>query len=92
MAEEEREGLTEFRRLASLQQRHSLAVRFAAYEARHWAGVPPEDKDPAEYVREAEQASTGQASTGQASTGQARGTDSPGPADGSLGIGRLSGR
>ena len=53
MAEEEREGLTEFRRLASLQQRHSLAVRFAAYEARHWAGVPPVDKDPAEYVREA---------------------------------------
>jgi hypothetical protein len=87
MAEEEREGLTEFRRLASLQQRHSLAVRFAAYEARHWAGVPPVDKDPAEYVREAEQASTGQASTGQAG-----GTDPPGPADGSLGIGRLSGR
>jgi hypothetical protein len=92
MAEEEREGLTEFRRLASLQQRHSLAVRFAAYEARHWAGVPPVDKDPAEYVREAEQASTEQAGTGQAGTGQADGTDPPGPADGSLGIGRLSGR
>jgi hypothetical protein len=45
------------------------------------------DKDPAEYVREAEQASTGQAGTGQA--GEA---DPAGPADGSLGIGRLSGR
>ena len=76
--------MTEFRRLASLQQRHSLAARFAAYEARHWAGVPPVDKDPAEYVREAEQASTG-----------AGGSDPAGPddaADGSLGIGRLSGR
>jgi hypothetical protein len=37
-------------------------------------------------------AATEQASTGQASTGQASGTDPPGPADGSLGIGRLSGR
>ena len=51
MAEEEREGLTDFRRLASLQLRHDLAVRFAAYEARHYAGVPPVDKDPQEYVR-----------------------------------------
>ena len=51
MAEEEREGLTDFRRLASLQLRHDLAVRFAAYEARHYAGVPPVDKNPQEYVR-----------------------------------------
>src|SRR5271169_356836 len=55
MAEEEREGLTDFRRLASLALRHDLAVRFAAFEARHFAGVRPVDKDPAEYVREAEQ-------------------------------------
>ena len=54
MAEEEREGLTDFRRLASLQRRHDLAVAFAAYEARHFAGVTPHDRDPAEYVREAE--------------------------------------
>jgi hypothetical protein len=47
MAEEEREGLTEFRRLAVLQQRHNLAVTFAAYEARNFAGVQPVDKDPA---------------------------------------------
>lgn len=55
MAEEEREGLTDFRRLAGLQQRHDLAVAFAAFEARHFAGVPVVDKDPASYVREAEQ-------------------------------------
>ena len=55
MAEEEREGLTDFRRLASLQRRHDLAMAFAAFEARHFAGVSPQDRDPAEYVREAEE-------------------------------------
>jgi Hemerythrin HHE cation binding domain len=57
MAEEEREGLTDFRRLARLQLRHDLAVAFVAFEARHFAGVSPVDKDPATYVREAEQKS-----------------------------------
>ena len=55
MAEEEREGLTDFRRLASLQLRHDLGVAFVAYEARHYAGVPPVDKDPGEYVHEEEE-------------------------------------
>ncbi|WP_433654843.1 hemerythrin domain-containing protein [Nocardia sp. CA-128927] len=55
MAEEEREGLTDFRRLARLTRRHQLAVAFAAYEARNYAGVEPVDKDPAAYVRAAEQ-------------------------------------
>jgi hypothetical protein len=55
MAEEEREGLTDFRRLASLQRRHELAVAFAAYEARNYGGVAPGDKDPETYVREEEQ-------------------------------------
>ncbi len=50
MAEEEREGLTDFRRHASQTLRHSLAVRFAAFEARNFAGVPAVDKDPAAYV------------------------------------------
>ena len=57
MAEEEREGLTDFRRLASLQRRHQLGVLFAAYQARNYAGVPPVDRDPASYIREAEQGS-----------------------------------
>jgi hypothetical protein len=54
MAEEEREGLTDFRRLASLQRRHDLAVAFATYQARNYTGVQPVDKDPEEYVREEE--------------------------------------
>lgn len=54
MAEEEREGLTDFRRLAGLQRRHELAVAFVAFEARNFAGVPVVDKDPVTYVREAE--------------------------------------
>ena len=60
MAEEEREGLTDFRRLAGLQRRHQLAVAFAAFEARNFAGVPAVDKDPVTYVREVEE--DGQAS------------------------------
>jgi hypothetical protein len=46
MAEEEREGLTDFRRHAGLQLRHDIAVAFAAFEATHFAGVTPVDKDP----------------------------------------------
>jgi hypothetical protein len=75
MAEEEREGLTDFRRRAGLQLRHRLAVAFAAFEARHVAGVPPVDKDPEEYIREAER-------------DLAAGAVTAGP-DGSLGIGGL---
>lgn len=52
MAEEEREGLTDFRRHASLQERHDLGVAFAAFEASHVTGVKPEDKDPEEYIDE----------------------------------------
>ena len=54
MAEEEREGLTDFRRRVSLAQRHELAVRFVTFEARNFAGVRPLDKDPQEYVRQQE--------------------------------------
>jgi hypothetical protein len=52
MAEEEREGLTDFRRHASLQERHDIGVAFAAFEALHVTGVKPEDKDPEEYIDE----------------------------------------
>jgi hypothetical protein len=62
MAEEEREGLTDVRRFASLQLRHDLAVAFAAYEARHYQGVEPVDKDPAAYVRQAERGISGSGS------------------------------
>jgi hypothetical protein len=50
MAEEEREGLTDFRRHAALALRHELAVGFAAFEARHVTGVPAVDKDPKAYI------------------------------------------
>ncbi len=66
MAEEEREGLTDFRRLAALRQRHDLAVAFAAYEARNVTGVKPVDKDPATYVSQAE---AGMAQRGDGSLG-----------------------
>ncbi len=85
MGEEEREGLTDFRRLASLQLRHDLAVAFAAYEAKHYAGVPPVDKDPQEYVRGEEERQ------GLLDERMPRGEspDDGGGADGSLSIGSL---
>ena len=52
MAEEEREGLTDFRRHASLQTRHDLGVAFAGFEAAHVTGVDPVDKDPQRYIEE----------------------------------------
>ena len=52
MAEEEREGLTDFRRHADLQLRHDLAVAFATFEVRHVTGVVPVDKDPETYIAE----------------------------------------
>jgi hypothetical protein len=82
MGEEEREGLTDFRRLASLQLRHELAVAFADYEARNYAGVQPVDKDPAEYVSRAEQGVPAPGASAGASNGASAG-------DGSLGIGGL---
>lgn len=52
LAEEERQGLTDFRKHASLQERHDLGVKFAAFGAMHIAGVAPHDKDPDGYVAE----------------------------------------
>jgi hypothetical protein len=55
MAEEEREGLTSFRRHVGLQLRHELAEAFVAFEAVNFAGVPVVDKNPEAYVRDTEQ-------------------------------------
>lgn len=49
-AEEEREGLTSFRAVATLEQRHDLGVEFIAYEVRHIDGVVAVDKDPERWV------------------------------------------
>lgn len=52
MAEEERQGLTDFRKHATLEERHALAVQFATFEARHLDGVKVVDKDPEKYVKQ----------------------------------------
>jgi hypothetical protein len=80
MAEEEREGLTDFRRQVNLAQRHELAVRFVTFEARNFSGVPPVDKDPQEYVRQQEAA---------ARSSQPAGSLIDSGSAGSLGIGGL---
>ena len=52
LAEEERQGLTDFRKHATLDERHALGVKFAAFEAAHLDGVKPVDKDPDAYVEQ----------------------------------------
>lgn len=54
MAEEERQGLADFRRHAPLEERHRLGVRFLGFVSRHLTGVKPVDKDPDQYVEEHE--------------------------------------
>ena len=54
MAEEERQGLTDFRRNAPLEERHSLGTRFIAFDAAHVEGVEPVNKDPERYIRSPE--------------------------------------
>jgi hypothetical protein len=54
MGEEERESLADFGRHASLEQRHQLAVAFAAFEAKHYKGVKVTDRNVERYVREHE--------------------------------------
>ena len=51
MAEEEREGLTDFRLHADLALRHALAVKFVGYELAHLNGIDAVDKDPKAYVK-----------------------------------------
>jgi hypothetical protein len=73
MAEEEREGLTDFRCRVSLQKRHDLAVAFAAFEARNFAGVRPVDKDPETYVRQIEQSVMARSAPGSLGIGDLKG-------------------
>jgi Hemerythrin HHE cation binding domain len=83
IAEEEREGLTDFRYRVNLPQRHELAVRFVTFEARNFAGVRPVDKDPQEYVRQQEAAGRSSLPSGSLLDGGPSGSDD------SLGIGGL---
>ncbi|AYF76231.1 hemerythrin domain-containing protein [Nocardia yunnanensis] len=91
MAEEEREGLTDFRRLASLSRRHRLAVDFAAYQARNYTGVESIDKDPETYVRQAEAAvqDTAVQDAADGAVRTAPDTDVAPTPDGSLRIGAM---
>jgi hypothetical protein len=54
MAEEERQGLADFRRHSSVEERHRLGIEFLAFVSRHVTGVKPVDKDPDRYVEEHE--------------------------------------
>lgn len=57
MGEEERQDLTDFRREASLEQRHEIAVKFLRYEAIKAAkGIKPVDKDVDDYIEDPEKA------------------------------------
>jgi hypothetical protein len=52
MAEEERQGLTDFRRHADLGLRHRLGVQFIRFESEHLTGVKPVDRNVDAYVLE----------------------------------------
>ena len=50
MAEEERQGMTDYRRHTSAADRHAAGIKFAAFDARYIDGVDPVDKVPADYI------------------------------------------
>ncbi|WP_284974899.1 hemerythrin domain-containing protein [Arthrobacter sp. efr-133-TYG-104] len=50
MAEEEREGLADFRQHAPLDLRHRLGLAFSIFESAHASGIKARDVSPAEYV------------------------------------------
>jgi hypothetical protein len=54
MAEEERQGLADFRQHGSLELRQSLGIKFAEFQSNHLIGVKPVDKDPDQYIQENE--------------------------------------
>jgi len=51
LAEEERQGLADFRQHASLDERHQLGIRFLAFTSGHREGIKAVDKDPDGYVK-----------------------------------------
>jgi hypothetical protein len=81
MAEEEREGLSDFRRNAPAGLRESLGEQFRAFFAEHptTAGVNVSGKDPRQYVETVEEVIATDAGGGSRD-------------DGSLGIGSLRGK
>ena len=55
MGEEERQGLVDFRKHTSLEQRHKLGVQFLAFQCAHMIGVPVKDKDVDAYIDDPKQ-------------------------------------
>ncbi len=76
MGEEEREGLSDFRRHAPVGLREALGRQYSEFMAQHRTtkGIPIIDRDPQRYVQELENAAPAK------------------PADYSLGIGSLKGQ
>ena len=56
MSEEERQGLTDFRRHVPLEERIELGVKYLAFESEHSGDYKREEKDPEEYIKENEDA------------------------------------
>ena len=54
LAEEERQGIADFRQHATLEERHDLGVRFAAFRMAHREGYDRHDKDPKKWVKQHE--------------------------------------
>jgi hemerythrin-like domain-containing protein len=52
MDEEEREGLRDVREHVARDERHEMAIAFAAFEAMHVTGVQPVDIKPDDYIAE----------------------------------------
>ena len=50
MSEEERQGLTDFRRTVPLQERTRLAIQYLAFEAKHAGSYQRQEKDPDDYI------------------------------------------
>ncbi|MFC4945314.1 hemerythrin domain-containing protein [Pseudonocardia sp. GCM10023141] len=75
MAEEERDGIADFRRHADAELRSELGKRFAAFltEHRTIAGLDTSDKDPRHYVDETEQQIGGRTPSGSLGIGSLKG-------------------
>ena len=56
LSEEERQGLTDFRRQVPLEERVKLGVQYLAFELSHVSGFERKEKDPDTYIEQHENA------------------------------------
>lgn len=52
LSEEERQGLTDFRRRVSADERRKLGIKYLAFEAEHSGSYTREEKDPDKYIED----------------------------------------